>query len=192
MYLFFDTETTGVPKNYKAPITDVENWPRVTQFAWAAYNSDGVLYASFQSLIKPDGWVVPKEKFFIDNNMSTERCEAEGRPILGALEQFANMIDSSQFLIAHNISFDQPVIGAEMLRYGVRAKTRPVKICTMQQSTSYCALPRNKWPKLIELHNKLFNVGFYGAHDALADVFACARCFFELQKRGIINTQSFQ
>ena len=31
MYLIFDTETTGLPRNFKAPITDTDNWPRVVQ-----------------------------------------------------------------------------------------------------------------------------------------------------------------
>ncbi len=34
MYLFFDTETTGIPKNRKAPISDSTNWPRLVQLAW--------------------------------------------------------------------------------------------------------------------------------------------------------------
>ena len=25
LYIFFDTETTGVPRNYKAPTTDTDN-----------------------------------------------------------------------------------------------------------------------------------------------------------------------
>jgi len=29
MYLFFDTETTGLPRNWKAPVTDLDNWPRM-------------------------------------------------------------------------------------------------------------------------------------------------------------------
>ena len=33
MILFFDTETTGLPKNWKAPITDLENQPRLVQKA---------------------------------------------------------------------------------------------------------------------------------------------------------------
>jgi hypothetical protein len=37
MYLFFDTETTGLPKNYKAPVTDLNNWPRLVQLAWLFY-----------------------------------------------------------------------------------------------------------------------------------------------------------
>jgi hypothetical protein len=34
MYLFFDTETTGLPSNYKAPATDLNNSPRLVQLAW--------------------------------------------------------------------------------------------------------------------------------------------------------------
>ena len=30
-YLFFDTETTGVPRNYYAPVTDTNNWPRLEE-----------------------------------------------------------------------------------------------------------------------------------------------------------------
>ena len=41
MYLFFDTETTGLPKNWKAPITDLENWPRLVQLAWLVYDNIG-------------------------------------------------------------------------------------------------------------------------------------------------------
>ena len=37
-----------------------------------------------------------------------------------------------------------------------------------------------------ELHSKLFGGGFEGRHDALGDVRATARCYFELQVRGIV------
>jgi DNA polymerase-3 subunit epsilon len=41
MYLFFDTETTGLPKNWKAPVTDLENWPRMIQIAWILCDEAG-------------------------------------------------------------------------------------------------------------------------------------------------------
>jgi len=34
MYLFFDAETTGIPRNYKVPASDHRNWPRLVQIAW--------------------------------------------------------------------------------------------------------------------------------------------------------------
>lgn len=42
MILLFDTETTGKPKNYKAPSSDTENWPRLVQIAWEKYDYNGV------------------------------------------------------------------------------------------------------------------------------------------------------
>ena len=41
MYLFFDTETTGLPKNWNAPIQNVNNWPRMVQIAWLLYDNNG-------------------------------------------------------------------------------------------------------------------------------------------------------
>jgi hypothetical protein len=49
MYLFIDTETTGLPKNYKAPLHDLSNWPRLIQIAWLLYNSTGYILVSSSS-----------------------------------------------------------------------------------------------------------------------------------------------
>lgn len=191
MYIFFDTETTGLPKNYKAPATDTDNWPRVTQLAWQVYDEDGKLIRERCNLIKPDGWVIPDEEFFRKNNMSTERCEKEGVRLIDILEDFVQQVDVAEYLVAHNMSFDDKVIGAEMVRMKLGFRAEPKKLCTMQESTTFCRMQpfrygTYKWPTLIELHEKLFNEGFDGAHDALADVRACARSFFELKKRNVI------
>jgi len=46
-----------------------------------------------------------------------------------------------------------------------------------------------KFPTLEELHTVLFGENFQGAHDALADVRATAKCFFELLRRNVIEIQ---
>jgi hypothetical protein len=56
---------------------------------------------------------------------------------------------------------------------------------------AHCALPpyKNgayKWPKLGELHRKLFRTELSEAHDAGVDVTATMKCFFELKRMGII------
>lgn len=189
MYLFFDTETTGKITDYKASFKEVEKFPRITQFAWQVYNSEGKLFKSFQSLVKPDGWEVPKEEFFIKNNMSTERCELEGRPIKPMLEQFLIELNACKYLLAHNMNFDLPVTASEMYRLGFQAQNKPQKICTMQSTTDICRLPGPygfKWPSLNELHKFLFGCDFEGAHDASDDVTATAKCFFELKKQNLL------
>ncbi len=92
--------------------------------------------------------------------------------------------------MAHNMSFDEKIVGAEFLRKNMTnsvAKKR--RICTMVSSTNFCAIDGPygyKWPKLSELHYKLFRTGFNEAHNAAVDITATAKCFWELKSRGII------
>lgn len=186
--VFFDTETNGLPKNWKAKVTEVDNWPRITQFAWRISDGSGGVDKNY--LIKPDGWTIPDEKFFIENNMTTERCEMEGREIRDVLNEFAKDLAWAEVLASHNMSFDYNVVGAEMIRKGISSAHKPKRICTKEGSTSYCQLPGPhgfKWPKLEELHRHLFGCDFEGAHDAMADVYALESCFWELFNRKVIQ-----
>lgn len=186
MILFFDTETTGTPKDYKASAFDLNNWPRVIQLGFQLYDNEGVLQSEYLQLIKPEGWVIPNEKFWIDNGFSTEKSEAEGVPILDALNAFVECINKADLMVAHNLNFDYPILAAEMIRTQIKAERRPEKFCTMLATVDLCQLPGKygfKWPKLEELHKFLFGETFDGAHDALADVSATARCYFHLRDK---------
>ena len=190
MYLFFDTETTGLPKNWKAPITDLDNWPRLIQLAYLLSDTGGNRISGGDFIIKPVGFTIPDEAARI-HGISTERANNEGKDLQIVLRDFQKDVSRARYLIAHNMSFDEKIVGAEFLRNGMTdnlpAKT---KICTMQSSTNYCALPGPygfKWPKLTELHCKLFNKGFEEAHNAAADVSAMINCFWELKRLGIIK-----
>ena len=57
MYLIFDTETTGLPRNFNAPITDTANWPRIVQIAWQLHDEFGNLIDHKDFLVRPDGHV---------------------------------------------------------------------------------------------------------------------------------------
>ena len=46
MILIFDTETTGLPHNKTAPVSDVDNWPRLVQIAWQLHEPDGKLVSN--------------------------------------------------------------------------------------------------------------------------------------------------
>ena len=192
-FLVFDTETTGLPKYFNSPMEDVNNWPRMSQLAFMLINEKGELLHQFQSLIKPNGWVIPKEKFFIENNMSTERCEAEGIDVFIALRELQAALKLCNYKVAHNIAFDRNIVGAELIRADISLplfKFKP-EICTMKSTTNFVKAKShaggNKWPKLIELHQHLFECDFDGAHDAMADVQATAKCLIESIKRGYIN-----
>jgi DNA polymerase III epsilon subunit-like protein len=190
MYLFFDTETNGLPKDWKAPADQFDNWPRIIQLAYAVFDEKEQLIVKSCNLIKPDGWEIPKLKFWIDNGYSTEKNMEQGIPLRHALSSFVSHRTLSDYSIAHNMAFDSKIIRAEMIRMGLDMKFDSKKICTMNESTNFCQLPGArgfKWPKLEELHRKLFGCDFTGAHDAMADVLATAKCFFELKKLNVIK-----
>jgi DNA polymerase III subunit epsilon len=190
VFVFFDTETTGIPKRYDAPLTDLANWPRVVQIAWMTCTLTGEEVACFETIIQPDGFHIPAEVSRI-HGITTERASKEGRLLLQVLQEFTQIVKESKSLVAHNISFDAAVLGAEYLRAKlINPLTSRKQICTMLTTTNFCRLPGSrgfKWPKLIELHNKLFGKPHDDTHRALSDVRACAKCFFELQRLGVIK-----
>ncbi|MDR1414344.1 MAG: 3'-5' exonuclease [Odoribacteraceae bacterium] len=189
MYLFFDTETTGIPRDWKAPITDLDNWPRLVQLAYILHDHDGNQISAGDVIIRPDGFTIPADSANI-HGITTERAISEGKPLLPVLQRFARLIDDATYLVAHNIAFDEKIIGAELLRNAMPDNLAgKSKICTMLSTVDFCAIDGRygyKWPKLSELHYKLFNTNFEEAHNAAADIQATARCFWELKRLGKI------
>ena len=189
MYLFFDTETTGLPQNWKAPVSDLRNWPRMVQLAFLLYDKNGNKIAGGDYIIKPAGFTIPADVSRI-HGITHERAMEEGKPLAAVLDDFQSYIEESEYLVAHNMSFDEKIVGAEFLRNKKPDHTASrKKICTMLGSVNYCAIRGpygNKWPKMSELHYKLFNTGFEEAHNAAYDISATARCFWELKRLGII------
>jgi len=189
MYLFFDVETNGMPRNWKAPVTQISNWPRMVQIGWILYDAEGNELRRNDHIIKPDGWTISASTTAV-HGISTARAKSEGVDIDLALNEFRAQITEAEYLVAHNISFDTNVVGAEFLRQN---NDNPIpekeQICTMHSSTNFCKIPGKygyKWPKLEELHRKLFGKGFENAHNAAADIEATAACFWELRKRGVL------
>jgi len=188
MFLFFDTETTGLPRNYQAPLDDFSNWPRVVQIAWSLYDVEGNHWESYSYIIKPVGFVIPEEAAKI-HRVSQERAMKEGVDLRQVLLHFLDDVKKAEYLVAHNIDFDEKIVGSELLREKLdNHVTTANRICTMKRSTDVCQINNGrggfKWPTLSELYRHLFQKDFPEAHDAMVDVKACAECFFELKRRG--------
>jgi len=187
--LFFDTETSGLPKNWNAPVEQIENWPRLVQIAWQIYDLQGKLIEEKEYVIKPNGFDIPIEASNV-HKITTQKAHEIGVDLNLILDIFSNEIKDSDLLVAHNYSFDYSIIGSELLRNGLENTLKNKEyICTMKSSTDFCNISGpygNKWPKLEELYDILFNETF-NAHNALDDIRATARCFWELQKKNIIK-----
>ena len=164
MYLIFDTETTGLPKNWRAPISDTNNWPRCVQIAWQLHDEFGNLIESNSFLIKPDGYDIPYESEKI-HGISTQLAELEGEKLETVLEEFNLSISKSKFIVGHNVNFDLNVIGCEFYRKNIPSNIELTDILdTCTESTAFlCKLPggrggKFKLPTLTELHLSLIHI----------------------------------
>jgi DNA polymerase-3 subunit alpha len=197
MFLIFDTETTGLPKNWKAPITDSENWPRMVQLAWQIHDETGEFISNKNYVVIPEGYEIPFATVKI-HGITTEKAHENGRPLSEVLEEFNKDLEQVSYVVGHNVGFDINIVGAEYHRKGVNNPLpEKIEIDTKDDSTAYCKIPGGrgggyKWPKLEELHRVLFEEEFDEAHNASADVNATARCFLELVRLGVISAQSLR
>jgi DNA polymerase III subunit epsilon len=185
--LFFDTETTGKADMRGNPLALGQ--PRVVQLAALLTDDDGDELNSLNVIIEPRGFTIPHEAAAI-HGITTEKALACGVLIGSALGVIDGMARRARSVIAHNIDFDLFMLDIEFLRSGVTNPLRLVQpFCTMREMTPVCRLQKSpypgdyKWPRLQEAHKHAFGCEFEDAHDAMADVRACAKLFFWLQSR---------
>ncbi|MAB48343.1 MAG: DNA polymerase III subunit alpha [Flavobacteriaceae bacterium] len=189
MYLIFDTETTGLPKRWDAPITDTDNWPRCIQIAWQLHDAMGNCIDHQDYLVKPDGFNIPYDAEKI-HGISTELAAEQGISLAEVLEKFNAVLEKTKFVVGQNVGFDLNIMGAEFVREDVANQLQELPVldtCT-EHTAELCKIPggrggKFKLPTLTELHEFLFNQPFAEAHNATADVEATTRCFLELVRR---------
>lgn len=198
MYLIFDTETTGLPKKWDAPLTDFDNWPRCIQIAWQLHDEMGNLVEHQDYLVQPAGFNIPFDAEKI-HGISTELAQQEGLPLKVVLEKFQQALKDSKFIVGQNVGFDLNIMGAEFLREGLEnpMDAFPILDTCTEKTAELCKLPggrygRFKLPTLTELHQELFNEPFFEAHNATADVEATTRCFLELIRRENFTKEQLQ
>ena len=198
MYLIFDTETTGLPKKWNAPLTDAENWPRCIQIALQIHDAKGELIRHENYLIQPDGFTIPFDSEKI-HGISTALAEEQGVLLAEVLQKFHAALDAVDFVVGHNVGFDRNIMGAEYLRAGLADVLEDkvvIDTCT-EETAQLCQLPggrggKFKLPTLSELYRFLFKEGFEDAHNATADVEATTRAFLELLRQEKIHPKAFE
>ena len=186
MYIIFDTETTGLPRNWNAPITDTSNWPRVIQIAWQLHDEMGSVIEHKDFLIRPEGFDIPFDAEKI-HGISTELATEHGDSLEDVLYLFNEALAKAKFVVGQNVGFDINVLGCEFVRMNTESimASMPVLDTCTEVTAELCKLPggrggRFKLPTLTELHQFLFQEKFADAHNATVDVEVTTRCFFEL------------
>ena len=189
MYLFFDTETTGLPS---APTSQYQKWPRILQIAWLLMDDNKDIKSKNSYIIRPEGYGISNRVIKI-HGITMERALEEGVPLDYALHRFLRDTNFADVLVAHNVAYDYGVVTGELLRKKIPNFLKGFsQFCTMTSKPvlDYCKSFRangsRQCPSLSELYFLLFGEKLNNSHDALSDADACANCFFELKKIGLI------
>ena len=188
----FDTETTWFINKKE---TDLNKQPRIIQFAWIIWNFENLIFLEKERiniLINPS-IPIPFQSSNVHNIYDIDVKDALS--IEYVIDNIIWHINNVDVIIWHNIEYDENMIKLELKRLNKEYLYSPKQvICTMKSSINYCALEWNwnrfKYPKLWELHKKIFNKYFIWAHDALTDVEATLKCFIELVNNWIIKVQN--
>lgn len=200
--LVIDCETNSLPLDWGKPASDVDNWPRIIQYAWELFDETGKTIKQASYLIAPNGWTIPDKEYFVakghsepeavkackfwtDHGYETGINALIGEPIEKVLTEWVLDYNQADLLLAHNLNFDKSVVSAELIRAKIKVKGNIPGFCTKEEGEDICKLPSQypgkfKWPRLEELYRHLFKKDFEGAHDAGADIQACKECYLEI------------
>ena len=175
--LILDTETNGIGSFRPAR-------QRIVQWSWIT--PDNVERNYF---IKGATEISPH----VPHDITVDFLNAKGTEFDTVFKQFMDDLSTTDKIVAHNVKFDVGCIRNELKLRGypevIRDKLFHFPLyCTMQHSTKYCNIrlynkdgtvsKTYKWPKLEELHLKLFQTEPTGVlHDSLWDCRILQKCF---------------
>lgn len=206
--LVFDTETTGLPPNNREiNVNTIHNWPHIVQFSYVIYDDvTNRILKIFDTIVRlPENVVMSVENMNI-HGITNEMAFNKGVSLTSFLDEFMEDFETSDRVVAHNVEFDFGMLKVEIIRkikyelyyfeeenyqeYLNILFSANKYICTMKETIDLCGIERTnkkgkytKFPKLLELHEKLYNVVPKNLHNSLNDVFVCLRCYCQLHNK---------
>ncbi|PRY52340.1 DNA polymerase-3 subunit epsilon [Arcticibacter pallidicorallinus] len=187
-YLFIDTETSGLPKRWDRPYSKEGNWPHIVQISWVVYSRKGEELLQKDHFINDEDFVVSPGSFKI-HGFSDEYRKEHGKSRLEIMKDLsADLSKYKPIIVGHFTELDLHMIGADYYRARLpnMALCCPA-FCTMMATVKLVRNPSASFLKLGQLYELLFNENLRNPHNALDDSIATARCFFELEHRGLIT-----
>jgi DNA polymerase-3 subunit epsilon len=191
--LIYDCETTGLPSSRVVSKTWL--WPNIVQLSWMVYDTacNKIVNIEDHVILLPKGFGISTESSDI-HGITTAIMLEKGTHLRPVIDKFMDDARKSHMLIAHNDEFDSKVIQVEQIRHRYNKRNminalRKIKYCTMKNGTNVCNIEninrytnkkQLKYPKLSELHGKLFNSIPNNLHNSMVDILVCFRCFGKL------------
>jgi len=213
--LVFDTETTGLPKTKIISPDTLNQWPTVVQFSYIVFdtNLNDIVETKDYIIKVPESILIPEESTKI-HGITNEISFKKGILITEVLNQFFYYLREVDCIVGHNISFDINMVKVELLKIIFNNLLNPQEIkeykydlhyisnykniyCTLQESINFCNIKATnkfgkeylKYPKLIELHQKLFDSSPNNLHNSFNDILVTLRCFMKLKHNIDLNDE---
>lgn len=191
MYLIFDCSAMATYTNFKANFTDTQSWPRLLHISWILLGDDYKPIEDFDYIPTPSGYEID-EKSKTKAHIDDEDIKKKSVSLELILENFSASAEKAEYIFAHNLNYNENLLGAEYVRskksINMFSKKR---YCLMEEGTYYCKIPSKgggyKYPTLPELHATCFGQTYGPAGNARADVIAAARSFIKLKKTGKLD-----
>jgi DNA polymerase-3 subunit epsilon len=189
--LFVDTETSGLPTDWRRPYAEPGAWPHVAQVAWLIYTAAGELVKTENHYIRPSDYDISPASMQV-HGLTLAYLHEHGEARLPVMQRLHNdLLRYKPLVVGHFIELDYHMVGVSFHRSGLpNALLGLPTFCTMKLTERFWQPMRQQYLRLADLYQRQFGQPMLKQHDALADAEATAQCFFELRRTGDIDADA--
>jgi DNA polymerase III epsilon subunit-like protein len=189
----------------------IEEYPYILQLSFVIYDLEtNTIKKKYDSYVKIAESINIDPYVSNLTGITKQICHDKGKSISTILYDFYKAYKMCEGLVAHNLEFDTKMILVEVERnqanlieqglsqclilfQPMHEKINNIdRYCTMRKGIALCNImfesgdqgknSRRKFPKLSELHQKLFNGEIpSNLHNSMVDVEVCLRCYLKMR-----------
>lgn len=189
--LFVDTETSGIPRDWRKPYSSRESWPHIAQLAWVVYGRDGQEIKAENHYIQPSDYDMCPASGSI-HGLTLDFLRTHGKSRHTVMQRLLrDLVHYQPLVVAHFLQLDFHMVGVGFHRAGLKNPLHHLPtFCTMRATGQLVRYSHQGLLRLGELYQRLFHEPLRQEHDALADAYATARCFFAMRQQGTITAET--
>lgn len=180
-FLFIDTETSGLPKNWKAPYAKEKNWPHIVQISWIVFDHNFKEVKRENHYINNTDFTITKAAQKI-HGISDDYRLKNGEDLKKVMSFFCKDINEfSPLIVGHFVELDYHMVNVSLTRLEMpNVFKQSTFYCTMKTSADYVTNSVISHLKLDKFFTILFNEEPEQMHNALADALNTSKIFFHL------------
>jgi DNA polymerase III epsilon subunit-like protein len=189
MKLFFDLETTGLPKQisfdnwYSPEEIDKYDNSRIIEIGIILVDKNEKIKETYNAIIKPDTFTKLEPIITKITGITDSEIISEGKDFKTVLSEIKHLFEKCSVINSYNLKFDLNVLLSELYRIHDKQFIDLVKSkkheCSLQLATKYFKM--DKYPKLERVYKMLFNVDPKQDHRAFGDAILCKDIYYKIR-----------